>query len=93
MGLQFNLWGVFRQWGENTEAEWSEEPDDQGDDKTKLRKAINLGKLYGSLVVDGIVSLQILKVAVLADITDGRSSDLSTYSPSRKRSWKFSSHS
>ena len=65
MGLQFNLWGAFREWGENTESEWSEDRDEVSDDKTKLRKAINLGKLYGSLVIDGVVTLQILKVGSL----------------------------
>lgn len=63
MGLQFNLWGAFREWGENTDdAEWAGEPEDMLDDAGKLRKSINLAKLYGSLVADGVLSLQILKV-------------------------------
>jgi nucleolar MIF4G domain-containing protein 1 len=62
MGLQFNLWGVFREWGESTEAEWSEEQDDNLDETAKLRKAVNLAKLYGTLVAEGVLSLQILKV-------------------------------
>jgi nucleolar MIF4G domain-containing protein 1 len=61
MGLQFNLWSVFREWGETTDEAWSEEQEDL-DESAKLRKTVNLGKLYGSLVADGVVSLQILKV-------------------------------
>jgi nucleolar MIF4G domain-containing protein 1 len=62
MGLQFNLWGAFREWGENTEdAEWDEEQD-MLDDAGKLRKSVNLAKLYGSLVAEDVLSLQILKV-------------------------------
>jgi len=72
MGLQFNLWGAFREWGENTESEWPVEPEENLEDKAKLRKAINLGKLYGSLVVDGVVSLQILKVFVVIEVADVR---------------------
>jgi nucleolar MIF4G domain-containing protein 1 len=63
MGLQFNLWGAFREWGESTDdSDWAEERDDNLDDTGKLRKALNLAKLYGSLVADGVLSLQILKV-------------------------------
>jgi nucleolar MIF4G domain-containing protein 1 len=63
MGLHFNLWSVFREWGENTDdAEWADDQDETLDDAAKLRKAVNLGKLYGSLVPQGVVSLQILKV-------------------------------
>src|SRR5436305_1634283 len=65
MGLQFNLWSAFREWGENTDdPEWSDHQDEEEflSDTAKLRKAINLGKLYGSLVAENILSLQILKV-------------------------------
>jgi hypothetical protein len=63
MGLQFNLWAAFREWGESTdEANWDEEEGDGLDDAGKLRKAINLGKLYGSLVANAALSLKILKV-------------------------------
>lgn len=60
MGLQFNLWGAFREWGETTDDEWMEDSDEL-DEAAKLRKAVNLAKLYGSLVADGVLSLQILK--------------------------------
>lgn len=62
MGLQFNLWSVFREWGETTDDEWTEEDSDELDEAAKLRKAVNLAKLYGSLVADSVLSLQILKV-------------------------------
>ena len=61
MGLQFNLWGAFREWGETTDDEWTEDSD-ESDEAAKLRKAVNFAKLYGSLVADGVLSLQILKV-------------------------------
>lgn len=62
MGLQFNLWGAFREWGETTDEGWANEDADDLDDSAKLRKAVNLAKLYGSLVAGGVLSLQILKV-------------------------------
>jgi nucleolar MIF4G domain-containing protein 1 len=62
IGLQFNLWSAFREWGETTDADWDEEQDDL-DESGKLRKAVNLAKLYGSLIADGVLSLQILKVS------------------------------
>ena len=62
MGLQFNLWSVFREWGETTDDAWMEEDSDELDEAAKLRKAVNLAKLYGSLVADSVLSLQILKV-------------------------------
>ena len=74
MGLQFNLWGVFREWGESTDdAEWADDQDETLDDVAKLRKAVNLGKLYGTLIVEGVISLQILKVTLFAlvELTTG----------------------
>jgi nucleolar MIF4G domain-containing protein 1 len=68
MGLQFNLWSAFREWGETTDTEWSEEPDESLDDTSKLRKALNLAKLYGTLVADNVLSLQILKVNHRRDV-------------------------
>lgn len=62
IGLQFNLWSAFREWGETTDTDWDEEQDDL-DESGKLRKAVNLAKLYGSLIADGVLSLQILKVS------------------------------
>jgi hypothetical protein len=62
MGLQFNLWSVFREWGETTDDAWTEEDSGELDEAAKLRKAVNLAKLYGSLVADSVLSLQILKV-------------------------------
>lgn len=63
MGLQFSLWAAFREWGENTdETNWDEDEEDGLDDAGKLRKAINLAKLYGSLVAEAALSLKILKV-------------------------------
>ena len=72
MGLQFSLWNAFREWGESTDdTGWSEEQDDDVlDDTGRLRKAVNLAKLYGSLVVEGVLSLQILKVYPMRYITD-----------------------
>ena len=63
MGLQFNLWGAFREWGESAEdMDWEEPDGDVLDDKGKLRKALNLAKFYGFLVAENVLSLQILKV-------------------------------
>ena len=73
MGLQFNLWSVFREWGESTDdAEWADDQDEMLDDVAKLHKAVNLGKLYGCLVAEGVVSLQILKVAPRRNAFDNR---------------------
>jgi len=73
MGLQFNLWGAFREWGEITEDEWMEDSDEL-DEATKLRKAVNLAKLYGSLVAYGVLSLQILKACPSLGVVNERSS-------------------
>ena len=64
VGLQYNLWSAFREWGENLDdTEWNEDrEDDSLDSAAKLGKSVNLGKLYGSLVADGVLTLQILKV-------------------------------
>lgn len=67
MGLQFNLWNVFREWGENTDDQEGFGDDDDGgggglDETGRLRKAVNLAKFYGSLVAENVLSLQILKV-------------------------------
>ena len=62
MGLQFNLWGAFREWGESTNEEWAGELEEGLDETFKLRKALNLAKLYGTLVAEDVLSLQILKV-------------------------------
>lgn len=66
MGLQFNLWSAFREWGESMDdTEWSTEHDESLDETAGLRKAVNLAKLYGSLVADGVLTLQLLKVCPL----------------------------
>lgn len=63
MGLQYNLWSAFREWGESTDgSNWSEEQDELLDGSGDLRKAVNLAKFYGSLVAEKVVTLQILKV-------------------------------
>jgi len=44
--------------------DWTEEQDDVLDHKGKLRKALNLAKLYGFLVAENVLSLQVLKVRI-----------------------------
>ena len=63
MGLQFNLWAAFREWGESTDdTEWGDDQDDIVDDAAKIRKVVNVGKFYSTLVAEEVISLQILKV-------------------------------
>jgi hypothetical protein len=93
MGLQFNLWSAFREWGETTDEEWTEETDDL-DDTAKLRKAVNLAKMYGSLVAENILSLQILKVRFPVQrenfgLVNERCWVSLIFNPSQKRFWRF----
>ncbi len=69
MAFQFALWGVFRAMGEtgdndDGEADYMDQQDDddgQGNGMS-MRKIVNLAKLYGTLVAEGILGLGILKV-------------------------------
>lgn len=62
MALQFYLWGIFRQLGEDDGND--ERPDDGGEEgEIPITKMVNLAKLYGNLVGEGALSLHILKVS------------------------------
>lgn len=63
MAFQFSLWDLFKQMGEGDEQSDEEQAQD-GDFGLKLRSIVNLSKMFGSLVVDGCLSLAILKVSL-----------------------------
>ncbi|KAF8468783.1 hypothetical protein BDZ91DRAFT_721111 [Kalaharituber pfeilii] len=65
MTFQFSLWDLFRRMGEGGAGnEGHAEEDDE--DGLPLRKIVNLAKLYGTLVAELALSLNILKVLNLA---------------------------
>jgi nucleolar MIF4G domain-containing protein 1 len=70
-GLQFRLWGFFREWGENSDDGWEgneNDYDEAVDEDQKLIRTVKLAKLYGDLIVGGVLSLDVLKVSVITDL-------------------------
>ncbi|KAF8424137.1 hypothetical protein EV426DRAFT_707889 [Tirmania nivea] len=65
MALQYSLWGIFRQFGEDDgSGELLEDGDEEGE--IPITRLVNLAKLYGNLVGEGVLSLHILKVLNMA---------------------------
>ncbi|KAF2631646.1 dihydrolipoyl dehydrogenase [Macroventuria anomochaeta] len=60
-GFQFALWDIFKSLGENQEG--GADSDDEGDDSkdVSLRKLVNQGKLYGTLIAKRVLSVTCLK--------------------------------
>jgi nucleolar MIF4G domain-containing protein 1 len=73
MAFQFSLWDFFKRLGENRDeddASYNEDDNDDENDEIQLRTIVNLGKLYGSLVSDGGMTLKALKVLNLVALGD-----------------------
>ena len=58
--FQFTLWDLFKDMGEKTEGE--DPNDEELDEDWSMRKMVNLGKLYGTLMAKGSLSAASLKV-------------------------------
>ncbi|KAL6252308.1 suppressor of glycerol defect [Rhinocladiella similis] len=66
--FQFALWGFFRRLGEN--ADIDDDANDDGDQNIEMNEIANLAKLYAHLVLDGGVTIGVLKVLDLAYIKE-----------------------
>jgi len=60
MSFQFSLWDLFKQMGEGDD-ERDEEDADEGEKTLGLRSLVNLAKMYGTLIAEHGLSLDILK--------------------------------
>jgi nucleolar MIF4G domain-containing protein 1 len=59
MAFQFNLWDLFKKMGEGNEEEDVLDEDDE--DALSTRHIVNLAKMFGSLIVDGGLTITVLK--------------------------------
>lgn len=59
MAFQFSLWDLFKRMGEGDDEE--EGPDDEDDETLTTRYIVNLAKMYASLIVNGGLTISILK--------------------------------
>lgn len=64
MSFQFSLWDLFKQMGEGNENEDFSDDDDEG--ALDMRAIVNLGRLYGTLIAEGCLSLGALRNSNLA---------------------------
>jgi nucleolar MIF4G domain-containing protein 1 len=69
MSFTFSLWGVFRQMGEDGgggEGADLLEDDGEGEQGPDMRKILNLSRMYGTLIAEGVLGLDILKILDMA---------------------------
>ena len=63
--FQFSLWDLFKQMGERDD-ESEEDERDEGNGKLELRSLVNLAKMFGVIVAEGGLGLEVLKNLSLA---------------------------
>ncbi|RPA98078.1 hypothetical protein L873DRAFT_1770313 [Choiromyces venosus 120613-1] len=69
MAFTFSLWGVFRRMGEGEEGKEEMDlfgEDGEGDEGLDMRKILNLSRMYGTLVAQDALGLDILKILDIA---------------------------
>lgn len=59
MAFQFSLWDLFKKMGEGDNDE--DVPDEDDEDALSTRHIVNLAKMFGALIVDGGLTISILK--------------------------------
>ncbi|KFY27716.1 hypothetical protein V493_03348 [Pseudogymnoascus sp. VKM F-4281 (FW-2241)] len=59
MAFQFSLWDLFKKMGEGDNED--DVPDEDDEDALSTRHIVNLAKMFGALIVDGGLSISILK--------------------------------
>ncbi|OBT52446.1 hypothetical protein VE04_06716 [Pseudogymnoascus sp. 24MN13] len=59
MAFQFSLWDLFKKMGEGDNED--DVPDEDDEDALSTRQIVNLAKLFGALIVDGGLTISILK--------------------------------
>jgi nucleolar MIF4G domain-containing protein 1 len=57
--FQFSLWDLFRRMGESDDEE--DAPEEDNEDDLDMRHLVNLAKMFGTLIVEGGMSLGVLK--------------------------------
>lgn len=91
MAFQFSLWGIFKRLGDGPDDEQYEAQEDR--ETLPMRNVVNLAKMFGTLVAEGGLTLNILKVRHSNRMTrlhhadERRSSTSLTYSPRQVSSW------
>ncbi|KAL8893099.1 MAG: hypothetical protein Q9215_000104 [Flavoplaca cf. flavocitrina] len=60
MAFQFSLWGIFKRLGDGPDDDPTEAEEDSG--TLSMRTIVNVAKMFGALVAEGGLSLNILKV-------------------------------
>lgn len=61
MSYQFCLWDLFKQMGEGTD-EGDKRRDENGNGNLELRSLVNIAKMFGVLIAEGGLSLDVLKI-------------------------------
>ncbi|OBT83562.1 hypothetical protein VE02_06941 [Pseudogymnoascus sp. 03VT05] len=59
MAFQFSLWDLFKKMGEGDNED--DVPDEDDEDALSTRQIVNLAKMFGALIVDGGLTISILK--------------------------------
>ncbi|KAI4120620.1 MAG: hypothetical protein LQ338_006880 [Usnochroma carphineum] len=64
MAFQFSLWDLFKHMGEGSDGgpDEAEEEEDAGDEKLGMRNIVNLARTFGTLIAEGGLSLNVLKI-------------------------------
>ncbi len=60
MAFQFSVWGLFKRLGDGTDDSLDEAEEDR--EALPMRSIVNLAKMFGTLVAEGALTLNILKV-------------------------------
>jgi nucleolar MIF4G domain-containing protein 1 len=68
MAFQFSIWAFFKRLGEKGDGEESD--DEENEPNVELREIVNLAKMYAELILDGVLTIGILKVLNLALLKD-----------------------
>ncbi|KAL8760766.1 MAG: hypothetical protein Q9184_003074, partial [Pyrenodesmia sp. 2 TL-2023] len=67
MAFQFSLWDLFKRMGEGVDDDENER-DKEDDEKLGTRSIVNLAKMFGTLIAEGGLSLNVLKVGTPSSI-------------------------
>ena len=63
MAFQFSLWDIFKRLGEKNDDDDISDEEEDGEEGLLTRKIVNLGRMFGSLIANGGLSVTCLKVS------------------------------
>jgi len=63
MAFQFSLWDIFKRLGEKNDGDDISDEEEDGEEGLSARKIVNLGRMFGSLIANGGLSVTCLKVS------------------------------